>query len=154
MSVTIPTSITGGAQTGFTSPTYTTTAGSYPGVNGKQNYVTAVGGTQVGVRVHSVSDPFTISAFQPVAPKALGSMNANGIYTNVPVNVYGGSVRKGLIPAANQPSQIGSVDIRVRVPAGSDSYDAANVRAMISAAVGYLNNISSGLGDTSVAGQL
>jgi len=154
MAITIPTAITGGAQTGFTAPTYTTVVGSYPGVNGKRNYVTALGGTQAGVRVHSVSDPFDVSAFQPVAPKALGSMNANGIYTNVPVNVYGGSIRKGLIPAANQPSQIGGVDIRVRVPAGSDSYDAANVRAMISAAVGYLNSISAGLGDSAVSGQL
>jgi len=154
MAVTIPTSITGGAQTGLTTPGYTTVVGSYPGTNGKLNYVTALTGTQAGVRVHSVSDPFTISAFQPLSPKGLGAMNSNGIYTNVPVNVYGGSVRKGLIPAANQPSQVGSVDIRVRVPAGSDGYDSANVRAMISAAIGYLNSISAGLGDTAVSGQL
>lgn len=154
MAVTIPTSITGSAQTGFTSPTYTTVVGSYPGTNGKQNYVTAIGGTQVGVRVHSVSDPFTISAFQPASPKTLGSMNSNGIYTNVPVNVYGGSVRKGLLPAANQPAQIGSMDIRIRVPAGSDSYDSANVRAMLSAGIAYLTAISAGLGDTAVSGQL
>lgn len=154
MSVVLPTSITGGAQTGFTTPGYTTTAGAFPGVNGKQNYVSALTGTQAGVRVHSVSDPFTTAAFQPLAPKALGSMNANGIYTNVPINVYGLTVRKGLIPAASQPSQIGSVDIRCRVPAGSDGYDAANVRAMLSAAVGLLNALSAGLGDTLVSGQL
>lgn len=154
MSVVIPTSITGSAQTGFTAPTYTTVAGAYPGVNGKQNYVTALGGTQVGARVHSVSDPFTVSAFQPVSPKGLGAMNSNGIYTNVPVNVYGVTVRKGCIPAANQPSQIGGVDIRVRVPAGSDSYDAASIRAMLSAAIGALSSVSAGLGDTAIAGQL
>lgn len=154
MSVSLPTSITGGAQTGFTAPTYTLVAGAYPGVNGKQNYVTAVGGTQAGARVHSVSDPFTLYAFQPVAPKSLGQMNANGVFTNVPVNVYGIGVRKGLIPAANQASQIGGVDIRVRVPAGSDSYDAANVRAMLSAAIGALSSLSAGIGDTAVSGQL
>lgn len=154
MAVTIPTSITGGAQTGFTSPTYTTTAGAYPGVNGKQNYVTALGGTQAGVRVHSVSDPFTVSAYQPLVPKTLGGLPSNGVYTNVPVNVYGVNVRKGLIPAANQAAQIGMVDVKIRIPAGSDGYDSANVRAMISAAVGYLNGISAGLGDTCVSGQL
>jgi len=154
MSVTIPTTLTGGSQTGFTSPTYTTAAGTFPGVNGRLNYVTAIGGTQVGVRIHSVSDPFTAAVFAPLAPKALGSMNSNGIYTNVPVNVYGVGIRKGLIPAANQPSAIGGVDVRIRVPAGSDSYDAANVRAMIAACVAMLNQLSSSLGDTAVAGQL
>lgn len=154
MSVALPTSITGSAQTGFTTPGYTLVAGAYPGVNGKQNYVTALTGTQAGVRVHSVSDPFTLSAFQPVAPKSLGAMNSNGIFTNVPVNVYGVTVRKGLIPAANQPSQIGGVDVRVRVPAGSDSYDSANVRAMLSAVIGALSALSAGIGDTAVSGQL
>lgn len=154
MAITIPTSITGGAQTGFTSPTYTTVAGTFPGVNGKLNYVTALGGTQTGVRVHAVSDPFTVAAFAPIAPKALGSMNSNGIYTNVPVNVYGVGVRKGLIPAANQPSAPGAVDVRIRVPAGSDSYDTANVRAMISAAIGTLSALSASLGDTAASGQL
>lgn len=154
MSVALPTSITGSAQTGFTTPGYILVAGAYPGVNGKQNYVTALTGTQAGVRVHSVSDPFTLSAFQPVAPKSLGAMNSNGIFTNVPVNVYGVTVRKGLIPAANQPSQIGGVDVRVRVPAGSDSYDSANVRAMLSAVIGALSALSAGIGDTAVSGQL
>lgn len=153
MAVTIPTTVTGGAQTGFTSPTYTTVVGAYPGQNGKQNYVTAVGGTQVGVRVHSVSDPFTLSAYQPLVPKTLGSA-VNGVYTSIPVNVYGVNVRKGLIPAASQAAQIGMVDIKIRIPAGSDGYDAANVRAMLSAAIGYLNQVSAGLGDTLVAGQL
>jgi len=154
MAITIPTTLTGGAQTGFTSPTYTTAAGTFPGVNGRLNYVTAIGGTQTGVRVHSVSDPFTVAVFAPIAPKALGAMNNNGIYTNVPVNVYGVGVRKGLIPALNQPSQVGGVDVRLRVPAGSDGYDAANVRAMISAAVAMLNQLSAGLGDTATSGQL
>lgn len=153
MAVVLPTSITGGAQTGFTSPTYTTVAGAYPGVNGKQNYVTAIGGTQAGVRLHSVSDPFTIAAYQPVSAKTLGTA-VNGVYTSIPVNVYGFNVRKGLIPAANQAAQIGFVDVKIRVPAGSDSYDSANVRAMLSAAVGALNALSAGLGDTLVSGQM
>lgn len=153
MAITLPTSITGGAQTGFTTPTYTTVAGAYPGTNGKQNYVTAVGGTQTGARIHSVSDPFTVAFYQPLSAKTL-SAPVNGVYTNVPVNVYGFNVRKGLIPAANQASQIGMVDVKIRVPAGSDSYDSANVRAMLSAAIGALNALSAGIGDTCVSGQM
>lgn len=153
MAVTLPTSITGSAQTGFTTPGYTTVVGAYPGVNGKQNYVSALTGTQAGVRVHSVSDPFTVAVYQPVSAKMLGTP-VNGVYTSVPVNVYGFNVRKGLIPAASQAAQIGMVDCKIRIPAGSDGYDSANVRAMLSAAIGALTSISAGLGDTCVSGQL
>lgn len=153
MSITLPTSITGGAQTGFTSPTYTAVAGTYPGYNGRQNYVTAVGGTQAGVRVHGATDPFTLACYVPASMKS-APQPVNGVYGQVPVNVYGVNVRKGLNIAASAPTQIGMVDVKIRIPAGADSYDAANVRAMLSAAIGVLSNISAGLGDTLVSGQL
>lgn len=153
MSISLPTSVTGGAQTGFTSPTYTAVAGTYPGYNGRQNYVTALGGTQTGVRVHSATDPFTFASYVPANIKAVPQA-VNGVYGLIPVNVYGVNIRKGLLPAASAPGQIGMIDIKCRLPAGSDSYDSANVRAMLSLAVGLLNNISAGLGDTLVSGQL
>lgn len=153
MAITLPTSITGGAQTGFTSPTYTAVAGTYPGYNGRQNYVTALGGTQTGVRVHGATDPFTFAAYVPASLKS-APQAVNGTYGLVPVNVYGVNVRKGLNIAASAPTQIGMVDVKIRIPAGADSYDAANVRAMLSAAIGVLSNISAGLGDTVVSGQL
>jgi len=127
--------------------------GTFPGTNGKLNYVTALSGTQTGVRVHSVSDPFTVSCFAPAAPKGLGPMNSNGIYVNVPKNVYGISTRKGAIPAANQPAQTLEVDTRIRVPAGSDSYDPASARAALSAHIAALTAMSASLGDGVVAGQ-
>lgn len=153
MSLVLPTTVTGGAQTGFTTPGYGLTVGSFPGTNGYLNYVTSITGTQAGVRTHSVSDPFTLSAFAPVSPKGLGSMNSQGIYVNVPLNVYGLTVRKGLFPAANQPASNGSVDVRVKLPAGADSYDTANARAMLSLAIGALQSMSAAMGDSAISGQ-
>lgn len=52
--------VTGGTQTGLTSPTYTLTADIAPSALGKQHAVTALGGTQTGVRTSSAADPFTV----------------------------------------------------------------------------------------------
>jgi hypothetical protein len=156
MSITIPTSITGGAQTGFTSPTYTTVVDIYPGgVNGKQNAVTACGGTQTGARIHAVSDPFTLAVTRPQSPKALQSANpVTGRYGTIPKNTYSIIVRKGVNFAANQQPEVMMARAYLDIPAGSDSYDPTNVRAAISALVGTLTSISAGLGDTLVTGIL
>jgi len=97
------TPVTGAAQTGFTSPTYTLSVDTYPGVNGKQHAVTATGGTQTGVRTHSVSDPFTISGGRPTSLRSLPAVNGNGGYSSVPRNTYFVITRKGVNIAANQP---------------------------------------------------
>jgi len=95
--------VTGGAQTGLTSPTYTITLDSAPDVNGTQHAVTAFGGTQTGVRTHSISDPFTITATRPKNPRVLPSPNAvTGKYSAIPRNTYSFIVRKGVNYAANQ----------------------------------------------------
>lgn len=151
----LPTSpVTGAAQTGFASPTYTLSADTYPGVNGKQYAVTALGGTQTGVRSHSVSDPFTIAGGRPTSLRSLPALNGNGGYSSVPRNVYFQTVRKGVNIAANQPPQIAQMNIRWDVPAGSDSYDAANVRAMHSLGTGTASQQSAGIGDMLVSGIL
>jgi hypothetical protein len=157
MSITLS-AITGGAQTGFTSPTYTPTADMPPNANtGKQWYVSAVGGTQTGVRVHSISDPFTITFEKPSVLKTLTGLvsGLTGLYSKVPENVYKGVfIRKGVNIAANNLPRIMEVDCKIRIPAGADSYDPANIRAAISAMVGALNQVSAGLGDTVVTGTL
>lgn len=146
-----PTSpLTGGAQTGLTSPTYTLTVDAAPTQNGKQYAVTALGGTQVGVTAHSLSSPFTLTYTRPAAPRGLGNANSAGNYVNVPFNKSTLLVRKGLTPASGQAVKIGTIRIEFDIPAGSDTFDAANVRAMVSAAVGYLNQVSAGIGDTLV----
>ena len=71
-----PTSpVTGAAQTGLTTPTYTFVADVAPDANGKQVAVTALGGTQVGVTPHSVASPFTGTFVRPKSFKALGQPN-------------------------------------------------------------------------------
>lgn len=148
------TPITGAAQTGLTSPTYTHSADTYPGVNGKQVAVTAVGGTQTGVRTHSVSDPFTLSGGRPTSLRSLPAVNGNGGYSSVPRNVYFVITRKGVNIAANQPASIALASSKFEIPAGADAYDAANVRAMLSCHIGALSQQSAGLGDLCATGVL
>lgn len=153
--ITLPSTITGGAQTGLTSPTYTTTADTAVDTNAKQVAVITLGGTQAGVDAHSVSRPFTVSCFRPKQFAVLGKPNpTTGLIANVPVNVYKVIARKGVTPLAGQPTAIASVVCEIRIPAGSDTADAPNVRAMLSALIGTLNSISVGLGDTTVNGVL
>lgn len=153
MAVTITSPITGTAQTGLTSPTYTLTTDIAPDNNGKQYAVTALGGTQTGVTTHSVASPFTVTVSRPRSFRALGKPNpTTGLVKDVPVNVYKALTRKGVLPLSGQPYALCIIRSEVSVPAGSDTYDAANIRAALSAHIGALSQISSGLGDTAVSG--
>lgn len=155
MAISIPATITGGAQTGFTSPTYTASTDKAPDVNMNQSAVTALGGTQVGVTSHTVSSPFTVTVVKPKAFGVLGKPNpTTGLISNVPRNTWKLLVRKGVTPAAGQPFQVAIGRLELEIPAGSDTYDAANVRAMISCLIGVLSSLSSGIGDTAVTGVL
>jgi hypothetical protein len=158
MSISLTSPVTGGAQTGFTSPTYTVGVDNPPNAStDKQWAVTAAGGTQPGVRTHAISDPFTVTFSRPSVLKTLGNLvsGLTGLYGAVPVNVYKGIfIRKGVNIAANNLPRIMEIDCRVRIPAGSDAYDSANIRAAVSLAVGCFNQQSAGLGDTFVSGTL
>lgn len=149
----VTTPVTGGAQTGFTSPTYTVVADVAPDVNGKQVAVSALGGTQAGVTVHSVSSPFTATFSRPKTFAVLGKPNpVTGLLPSVPKNEFKYIVRKGVLPLAGQPFATASIDMRMHIPAGSDVADPANLRAMYSLAIGILQQQSAGLGDTVVSG--
>lgn len=155
MAIAIPSTVTGGAQTGFTSPTYTTVVDTPPDINAKQNVVTALGGTQPGVTVHSVASPFTLTAWRPKALRVLPSVNPiTGVLGSVPKNTYSLLTRKGVTPLSGQPFETFVIESRLAVPAGADTADIANVRAAISAHIGMLNSISAGLGDTVANGVL
>lgn len=149
MSVNLPASITGAAQTGFTSPTYTLTVDQQPDINAKQSVVTAVGGTQAGVTTHTVSSPFYVSIWKPKVLAMLGKPNpSTGLIDNVRNNVYKVLTGKGVTPAAGQPAKTMGIRTEIPVPAGAETYDIANVRAGIAAHIGLLQQISAGLGDT------
>lgn len=155
MAITISSPVTGGAQTGFTSPTYTVVDDMAPSPNGKQKYVSAAGGTQVGVVVHSVSNPFTATIFRPQTLRVLPSANPlTGVIKQIPNNTYKVITRKGLIPAAGQNPVVAPMVTTIPIPAGSDTYDPANIRAMISLHIGLLNQISASLGDSTVTGTI
>jgi len=153
MTFAVTTPVTGGAQTGFTSPTYTLLTDVAPTVNGRQYAVSAVGGTQTGARVHSVSDPFTITLSRAGALRALPAANpVTGRYGSVPKNVHKILLRKGVNFAASQAPEVFLARVELEVPAGSDSYDPANIRAGLSLLIGALSQISAGIGDTAVTG--
>jgi len=149
-----PTSpVTGSAQTGFTTPTYTLTADVAPTPNGKQFATTSTGGTQAGVETHSVSKPFTTTFFKPASPKPLPSANPiTGIVKSIPVNVYKMVTRKGAVPLVNQASQTARVYTVIEVPAGTDTYEPEDIKAMLSCHIGILSQQSAGIGDTCISG--
>jgi hypothetical protein len=155
MSFAPTTPVTGGAQAGLTSPTYTIAADNAPDVNAKQYYVSALGGTQTGVLAHSVAAPFTLAMFRPKVFKYLSPLNpVTGVLRGVPMNAYKVITRKGVLPLAGQSYKNLVITTDLGIPAGSDVADPLSVKAAISAHIGLLTQISSGLGDTAVNGVL
>lgn len=153
MTFTVTSPITGAAQTGLTTPTYTLTADIAPDNNGKQNAVTALGGTQTGVTTHSVASPFTLTFVRPRVFRSLGKPNpTTGLIKDVPRNSYKLITRKGVTPLAGQPFATMQITTMIDVPAGSDTADPANIRAALSAHIGALSQQSAGAGDTAVSG--
>lgn len=153
MSISLTSPVTGGAQTGLTSPTYTLSTDTAPDVNGKQYAITALGGTQTGVSAHSVSSPFTISFFRPRILRQAGVPNpATGVISSVPNNTYKLIVRKGVVPLAGQNTRTATFTLSMDIPAGADLADSEDIRAAVSLLVGSVSQLSSGLGDTLING--
>jgi hypothetical protein len=155
MTVSLTSPVTGLAQTGLTSPTYTHVADTAPDANGKQFAVTALGGTQTGVVAHSVAAPFTVTFWKPKTSKILGTPNpVTGVVSSVGRNVYKVITRKGVLPLAGQPYQTMLVTTSIEVPAGSDAADPANIRAALSMHFGSVSQLSAGIGDTVISAVL
>lgn len=151
-----PTSpVTGGAVGGLTSPTYTIVQDVAPNINGKQYAVTALGGTQTGVDVNSVSKPFTVTFFRPAVLKTLPAPNpTTGVIRSFPVNSYKLISRKGAVPSVNQASLLCRITTQIDVPSGTDTYEPEELRAMLSMHIGTLNQQASGICDTILTGVL
>jgi len=147
--------VTGAAVTGFTSPTYTLTADTAPSLNGKQFAITAVGGTQTGVDINSVSKPFTLTFFRPTQLRVLPQANPlTGVIKNIPVNTYKLITRKGAVPALNQNAMVARITTIIEVPAGTDTYEPEDIKAMLSAHFGAGYAQASGIADTVLSGVL
>lgn len=155
MAFSLSSPVTGQAQTGLTSPTYTLSSDTPPAPNMKQWVVSALGGTQTGVIPHAIASPFLLSVSKPVVFKMLGTVNpSNGLLRAVPMNSYKVITLKGVTPLAGQPYSKARVETVISVPAGSDLVDPASIRAMLSFHLGSLVSVSAGLGDTVVSGIL
>lgn len=153
MTISVTSPVTGGAQTGFTSPTYTVVADTAPTSSGKQYAVTAVGGAGNTPRISSASDPFTVTFERPANIRSAPVPNpVTGVVGNVPRNTYKVRVRKGVIPVANQNPQVMLITGTFDVPAGSDLANPIDLRAANSLFIGALNQQSQGWGDTQVSG--
>jgi hypothetical protein len=150
-----PTSpITGAAITGLTSPTYTISADTAPSPNAKQFAVTALGGTQTGVSASVLSNQFTLTAFRPASIKLLPAVGTNGVLRAFPKNTFEFLIRKHVAVLANQPLQLATIRVSVSIPAGSDTYDSASLKAAWSCVVGMLNANAQALYDTLSTGSL
>jgi len=150
MTIAITGTITGTAETGFTTPTYTAVADNATDLRSKQSVVTSVGGTQTGVVAHSVNAPFTVTVRRPSILKTLSQAFLNGVtgqYSRVPFNEYVILVRKAAQVALNQ-WYVNEFRTTYKIAAGSETYDMPNVRAGASCHGGVINGQSAGIGDT------
>lgn len=143
--------VTGATQTNLTSPTYTLVVESV-GELSKAWAVTALGGTQTGVRTHTAGDPFSM-LIRRERYKARPSINAaTGQYPNVPLNRTEFVVTKGLKIDSSGTIRPGRIRVIAELPAGSESNDSINIEAMASAALGQLNEESAEYAQTLIAG--
>jgi hypothetical protein len=132
MTVAFSSPVTGAAITGLTSPTHTLTADTPPESNGKQYLVTTLGGTQTNARVHTLSDPFSISVFKPKVLKTLPPKNNSGLYPSVPMNSYSTIIRKGVYIDASSNIRQMTIRVTADVPAGADASDGVNIKSALS----------------------
>jgi hypothetical protein len=155
VTIALTTPVTGSAQTGFTSPTYTVVADTPPNAYSKQYAVTALGGTQSLVDVHGASKPFTITFARPqvIRPAPLANP-VTGVMPNAPRNVYSVVVRKGMTPGVGQNPQVAVLRCDLSVVSGADLVEPEDIRAALSLLIGGLTQQSAGLGDTLVNGLL
>jgi hypothetical protein len=155
MTIALSSPVTGSAQTGLTSPTYTVVADTPPNSYSKQYAVTALGGTQTGVDVHGASKPFTVTFARPANIRPAPVANpVTGVMPNSPRNVYTVMVRKGMLPGTGQNPQVAVLRCDLSVVAGSDLVEPEDIRAALSLLIGSMSQVSAGLGDTLINGLL
>lgn len=153
MTVSLTSPVTGATVTGFTSPTYTVVQDQSPSANSKQWAVSALGGTQTNVETNTVSKPFTFTFFRPQVLRSLPAANpVTGVIKNIPVNSYKAITRKGALPSSNQTSQVAKITTVIDVPAGTDTMEPEDIKAMLSMHFGALWQQASGIADTVTTG--
>jgi len=148
--------VTGAAVTGLTSPTYTFVEDTASDNNSRKFVVTAVGGTQTGVEVHSVGSPFYGIVKRPANYKPLGRANpTTGIVSQIPKNSHMFRTFKGATVVAN-PAQESVIDVitYMNVPAGIDLSDTEELLAALSFHFGFGFANASGFRDLILTGTI
>jgi hypothetical protein len=147
-------SITGGAQTNLTTPTYTLASDLAPDAASRAYVVTALGGTQTNVRSSTAGDPFTAlirrGRYQSIPPKN----PVTGAYGNVPLNRIEVLCQKGVYIDSSNTLRTARIRVIAELPAGCEAADPANVRALASFTIGLLSEESQDYGDTLITGIL
>lgn len=151
-SITSP--LTGAAISGLTSPTFTFVEGKGPTLRSKQYSVSNLGGTQTGVSVHSIANPFTLTFTAPTRLRALPAPNPQtGVVKSIPTNVYKQVARKGVVPYAGAiPVPARAIHI-LEVPAGAETNDPTSLKSLLSMSGGAWNTTLNGIFDTAVSGE-
>lgn len=142
MSISLTSPVTGSAQTGFTSPTYTIESSQAADSNGKHWVVTALGGTQGSASANTVGFPFTFTAWIPKVFKSITPALANltGFSKQVPKNEWVYKTTKGVsINGVGGMSQA-EIITYVRIPVGAftGTNGADDLKAMHSFHLGAL----------------
>lgn len=152
---TLTSPVTGAPQTGLTTPTYTVVSDVAPDLYTSQWAVTALGGTQTGATAQTGADnPFNVSISRAKVLKPGPNVNSQNQIVGQPArNITKGSAKKGMrVNSASSVRFPAYFDWRLSVPAGSESVDPAEIRAMLSLVIGQLTQMSAGIGDTIVTG--
>ncbi|DAD52440.1 coat protein [ssRNA phage SRR5466725_1] len=136
MNLTSP--LTGAAQTGLTSPTFTLSADTAPTIAGKQFAISALGGTQTNVLANTIATPFTISLFKPAKIKAVPANSLlAGIQPNWPKNQNKLITRKS-VNCTSIAQSILEIRTEFNIPAGAPVQDLVSIKSAISSHIGAL----------------
>jgi hypothetical protein len=124
-----------------------------PDANSRQHVVTAIGGTQAGVRASTAGDPFTATIRRDRTYKVLPARNpVTGAYGNVPNNKTEILVRKGVQIDSDDTVRTALARVSFELPAGSETNDAVNIQALVSFLIGLLTEESNDLAESLVTG--
>lgn len=111
--------------------TYTFVADQANDLRTKVFAVSAIGGTQTGVQKHTAEAPKQLMFRRPASYAQLGGYNqVSGKYSKVPKNVTR-IIGKGSAQVVLNQWEIIPMTLDIGIPAGSASYDAANVEASV-----------------------
>lgn len=144
-------SITGGTITSFTTPAYTLALDMAPQANAKQHTVIALTGTQGAATANSSDKPFTVTLVKPQLSGLPAANPVTGQRGPIPRNKWQWIFRKGGDVASGLP-QTAVARLSIEVPAGMESYNPDQVKALVSFIVGILSEESNDIADTLLTG--